>query len=150
MDIERIAKRIIQKPCTKVQYSGNVQSTTGPVKNVAQFTYHFGNPEKMTVQEEYLVYDFITMIGSIGGTLGLCIGFSFSGLFDSILASLKSLAMKMTSSTFDKDEVLFTKTQFKKDISKELEFERRLALFQEDLQKLKVQMSRIHHSNTNI
>ena len=30
--------------------------------------------------EEYLIYDNIHLIGSIGGTLGMCIGFSFTGI----------------------------------------------------------------------
>ena len=33
-----------------------------------------------TLYEEYLIYDDIHLIGSIGGTLGMCIGFSFIGI----------------------------------------------------------------------
>ena len=33
------------------------------------------------VEKEYLVYDFIGIVGSVGGTLGLFIGFSFYDLF---------------------------------------------------------------------
>ena len=29
--------------------------------------------------EEYLIYDFIGIIGAVGGTLGICIGFSIFG-----------------------------------------------------------------------
>ena len=32
---------------------------------------------KIKVEEEYLIHDFVGMLGSIGGTLGLFIGFSF-------------------------------------------------------------------------
>ena len=39
-----------------------------------------GSPKTVSVDEEYLIYDLVAMIGAIGGTLGLCIGFSF---FDS-------------------------------------------------------------------
>ena len=42
-------------------------------------------PEKILVFEEYLVFDAFGMIGSIGGALGLCIGFSFSGVIASIV-----------------------------------------------------------------
>ena len=148
IDIERIVKRMIQKPCTKIQYSGNVQIPTG-TKDQARFTYYFGNPAKVIVQEEYLVYDFVTMIGSIGGTLGLCIGFSFSGLFDSFLASFKTLALKMTSLSTITDEALFTKTEVKKDISKELELEKKLASIQEALQRLECKINE-NNSNTTI
>ena len=47
--------------------------------------YDFIPPEKMLVFEEYLVFDAFGMIGSIGGALGLCIGFSFSGVIASIV-----------------------------------------------------------------
>ena len=90
-----VLQKIVQKPCTKVQYSGNYQSISSS-ENIAQFVYKFGNPAKVNVLEEYLIYDFITMIGSIGGTLGLCIGFSFSNLFISLISSFKVLTTKMT------------------------------------------------------
>ena len=37
------------------------------------------------MHEEYLIFDSVAMIGSIGGTLGLCIGFSFANVFAMIL-----------------------------------------------------------------
>ena len=39
----------------------------------------------VTVNTEYLLYDFISTLGNVGGTLGLFIGFSFSGLISYIL-----------------------------------------------------------------
>ena len=41
--------------------------------------------DKMKVEEEYLINDFVKMLGSIGGTLGMCIGFSFLGLASMVL-----------------------------------------------------------------
>ena len=38
-----------------------------------------------TLYEEYLIYDTINAIGSVGGTLGMCIGFSFTGLISSLM-----------------------------------------------------------------
>ena len=35
-------------------------------------------PPRVKTFEEYLVYDMIAMISAIGGTMGLCIGFSFT------------------------------------------------------------------------
>ena len=37
------------------------------------------------VSEEYLVYDFANFIGTLGGSLGLFIGFSYTGLIGSII-----------------------------------------------------------------
>ena len=45
----------------------------------------FDKPGRITVHTEYLLYDFISTLGNVGGTLGLFIGFSFSGLITFIL-----------------------------------------------------------------
>ena len=54
--------------------------------------FEFENPGKVTLHTEYILYDLISMVGNVGGTLGLFIGFSFSGL---IAFALKSF-LKMT------------------------------------------------------
>ena len=51
----------------------------------------FARPFRMTSFEEYLLYDFGGMIGSIGGTLGLFIGFSFYDVILKIINYLKML-----------------------------------------------------------
>ena len=51
-----------------------------------KFKYVFASPETVTVYEEYLIYDTIGMIGSIGGTLGMCIGFSFATTISTMLS----------------------------------------------------------------
>ena len=40
--------------------------------------------ELKTVYKEYLIFDMIGMIGSVGETLGMFIGFSFSGIISTI------------------------------------------------------------------
>ena len=45
----------------------------------------FDKPGRITVHTEYLLYDFISTLGNVGGTLGLFIGFSVSGLITFIL-----------------------------------------------------------------
>ena len=45
--------------------------------NEVEFQMVFAKPVKINVKEEYLIYDMVSMIGAIGGTMGLCIGFSF-------------------------------------------------------------------------
>ena len=51
----------------------------------------FANPGKVTVNTEYLLYDFISTLGNVGGTLGLFIGFSFSGLISNISNGLMEI-----------------------------------------------------------
>ena len=47
--------------------------------------YEFAPPMKVTSLQEYLIFDMVGMIGSVGGTLGMCIGFSFSGITTNLL-----------------------------------------------------------------
>ena len=42
----------------------------------------------MEVQEEYLIHDSMSIIGSVGGTLGLFIGFSFSKVLSFIIGGM--------------------------------------------------------------
>ena len=46
-----------------------------------QISIYFSAAPERIFYKEYLVYDAIGMIGSIGGSLGLCVGFS---IFDTI------------------------------------------------------------------
>ena len=52
--------------------------------------YRFTTPMMTTVYQEYLIFDMVGLIGSVGGTLGMCIGFSFSGVTSSVLDFLES------------------------------------------------------------
>ena len=49
----------------------------------------FAYPPKVEVREEYLIYDAVAFVSSIGGTLGLCIGISFYNLSNVLLKWLK-------------------------------------------------------------
>ena len=73
------------KLCTTVDYNGEL-AVSGPVKLLPYnpsatyvFEYKFKH-SSVIVYKEYIIYDAISMIGSVGGTLGMCIGFSFTGL----------------------------------------------------------------------
>ena len=48
-----------------------------------------GSQKSVSVEEEYLIYDFVAMISAIGGTMGLCIGFSFTEVANFLLRSLE-------------------------------------------------------------
>ena len=69
------------------------------------FVYHFSSMKLKTVYEEYLIYDAISMIGSVGGTLGMCIGFSFTGLISWIINFLQDGIMAVKAK-FTKRELV--------------------------------------------
>ena len=48
---------------------------------------------KISVSKEYLIYDFIGMIGSVGGTIGMFIGFSFFDVIGRLSTYLKTVIM---------------------------------------------------------
>ena len=63
--------------CTRTQYIGRVQKTQHIFpKNGIELLWRFDSTD-ILINQEYLIYDVIGMIGSIGGLLGLFIGFSF-------------------------------------------------------------------------
>ena len=65
--------------------------TSGPWpmdKYSIMFQFTMQSPYEIEVNEEYLILDLVGFIGSIGGTLGLCIGFSFKDLFRDVGSSV--------------------------------------------------------------
>ena len=81
------------KPCKKYDYSGmqtfQNENVEDKYMHQKQLTYQFAYPQVLTIYQEYLIYDGIGMIGSVGGTLGMFIGFSFSNAISSILKFLQ-------------------------------------------------------------
>ena len=67
---------ILIKPCTKVQYK-TVEDSYTHTEDQVELVFYFTKPAMLTVHEEYLIYDLVAFISSVGGTFGLCIGFSF-------------------------------------------------------------------------
>ena len=68
--------------CEAYQYSGAMTATipsTAPIE-----VCYWLRTNKLMVSEEFLIYDFKSMIASIGGVLGLFLGFSLMGLTNSI------------------------------------------------------------------
>ena len=43
------------------------------------------------VNEQYLIYDAIGMIGAVGGTMGMCIGFSFDSIIHYLINLLPNI-----------------------------------------------------------
>lgn len=89
--MEKIVQETVKKPCHKLQYSGKILNENIDKSNLVTLWYHFVAPGFMIVKEEYLIYDLIAMIGSVGGTLGLCIGFSFFNVIDHLLNCFKKI-----------------------------------------------------------
>ena len=76
-----VKKETVTKPCNLLQYK--VLDNAYPIKpqNQAGFRLSFQTPLRVSVKEEYLIYDMLTMVSAIGGTMGLCIGYSFYEFF---------------------------------------------------------------------
>ena len=73
-----------KKPCIDLEYQGE-KTYEKYYKHDTMIKYQFAPPMMTNVQQEYLVFDMVGMIGSVGGTLGMCIGFSFTGVTTFIL-----------------------------------------------------------------
>ena len=76
-------KNIPNKPCTKLQYKTETDSwpLENEAKNEAELIVDFVSHFKVQVKEEYFIFDLVSVISAIGGTLGLCTGFSFTQLY---------------------------------------------------------------------
>ena len=86
------------KSCSIIEYTGKLDywdpKTVSQTKNTSfVLTLRFAPPEAIKVFEEFLIYDGIGMVGSVAGTLGMFVGFSFDNvvayLFSSIRKKLK-------------------------------------------------------------
>ena len=53
--------------------------------NRIEYTIYFKDPPMMTVKEEYLIYDYVGFISSVGGILGICVGISFYGISENLV-----------------------------------------------------------------
>ena len=63
--------------------------------NVVMFSYNFPT-EVATLNEEFYVISFLSLIGWIGGTLGMFFGFSFSGALFTVLDFLEIICLKIS------------------------------------------------------
>ena len=63
---------------------------------------------ELQVKEEYVIYDFVGMISSIGGNLGLFIGFSFFDAFCWILDLIQKWFSKIRSGKIISSNIVIT------------------------------------------
>ena len=89
---------LCQQSCTTTEFSGKlVYEGKVPgldMNHTTYFSYSIKAPATMRVNEEYLIYDFVGLVGSVGGTLGMFIGFSFINVISDVLIYLKSILEK--------------------------------------------------------
>ena len=104
--IEDIHHNISNEPeacprsCTTLKYSGKVTFENlqqFPTGTEAILEYKFAEPAFVKVYQEYLIFDAIGMIGSVGGTLGLFIGLSFGNVLTFLIGYLQKFTLYLVS-----------------------------------------------------
>ena len=94
------------KTCVTIDYSGKIMTETNDERsNELGIQYKFAYPLRAKVYQEYPITDAIDLVGSVGGTLGLFVDFSFSnfitliiGYIAAFLASRNKLSQDIWSS----------------------------------------------------
>ena len=81
-----------QKPCNVTEYRGYVRRLALPMKENLTYVGIINSSNTVTFNQEVLIYDILNFIGSVGGSLGLFIGFSF---FDCGQAIFRFLCQKL-------------------------------------------------------
>ena len=83
-----------QKSCKTIEFKGNVKTYEGwdDFEGLRLMMYYSSN--EINVQEEYLLYDIVDVVGIVGGNLGLFIGFSFVGLVTKFFSMLNDYVLK--------------------------------------------------------
>ena len=102
---------VTKKPCTSLQYSFQNYPVNYIPEDMAQstsFAIAFDSP--VTVKEEYLICDMVTLIGAVGGTMGLFIGFSFTDMANSILKLIQKLIVRVRTN-HDKVDTIFVREE---------------------------------------
>ena len=108
-----MAEQGLQKPCTKIVYRR--RATVWPDDehfSRTMLALSFEKPARLIVKEEYLIYDLVSTIGAIGGTLGLCIGFSLTELVKIIQQAIRVILNRLKNVKTGDSGTFFLKTQY--------------------------------------
>ena len=83
-----LKNNLCQPACSMIRYDSKIIREEFPTftKDIFQLIYDFGNPLYMKVFEEYVIMDEMSLVGNVGGTMGMFIGFSFSGVIGLIIS----------------------------------------------------------------
>ena len=89
--LRQLRKQLIEnntcpRSCTISAYKGTTQDYTFDHNNTIAFNYYFAPPYMAIVHDEYLLFDLFGLISSVGGTLGIFIGFSFTAIISAFLS----------------------------------------------------------------
>ena len=138
---EIATKRTCKKSCTTFDISGTVnvkRKNDSQVYYDKTFYYTIEPPYLVKVSEEYIIYDVIGMVASIGGTLGLFIGFSFTNVTSGLINLMKKLLKNKRQC--DEEKVMdFTKDmllQFKENQNELKIVQRQIRNIQEKMVQL--------------
>ena len=93
------------KACSTIQYSGFSHESSISDQGV-EIRYKFDLPLKSKVYKEYLIIDSIGLIGAVGGTLGVFIGFSFNNLIICIIDYIQWLMERKLGIMVSRTKVL--------------------------------------------
>ena len=88
------------KACTTFQYRGTCKPKLHGSTNssrIIDIGYWFNNENEIEIFQEYLIYEITSVIGSIGGTLGLFVGFSFLDLSSRLINIFKVNFLKLSN-----------------------------------------------------
>ena len=87
------------KACKTFQYTGTMKQFHNFINNSrdVQLSYWFNSENEVEVFEEYQIYEITSVIGSIGGTLGLFVGFSFFDISTKLINTLKNHFLNVSS-----------------------------------------------------
>ena len=93
-DAAQESLNIYSGPCTKHQHL-MVSKFDNPIAEDTEIQLDMTfDPPRTTVREEYLIYDMVALISAIGGTMGLCIGFSFTHFTSTTLTLIERMVNK--------------------------------------------------------
>ena len=77
-----------EKPCKSIEYKGELKKYEGWGGITGLIINMYFPTNEINVQEEYLLYEAVDLVGIVGGNLGLFIGFSFIGLVTKFFSML--------------------------------------------------------------
>ena len=78
------------KPCTRVRYTEAITDYRITDVRRIEYQFKFKDSPMMKVQEEYVIYDYVGLLSSVGGILGICVGISFYGISENLVTYMKA------------------------------------------------------------
>ena len=138
--MEEAEKTIIAKPCTTLTYKGEVKNRDSiDSKYQALFRFSFFH-DRVKVKQEYLMMDLEAMVGEIGGTLGICVGFSLMELTNLLLGWLNLLISWIASKLEKQGRIQVTPAERGDNPPTRLLLSQKIALLEESVNDLKRQL----------